>query len=215
MDYSSTYRLAQDIRDSEEYKTYHGLKDSVMADETTAALIREYRKLQVTIQMAAMTGRTPEAEDQQRFSVVGKARAVPPGNQHRVVVQVEEDFGGEVVIHDLDGFERKAHHRGCGRLRRSLPGDGDEFLHVDDLARALQDRGLARGGGVGECTDGEEQGGDESALQEEDSLVLERRTLGFLRFHNFEGFGLSDAKLRPRIPGDQTITRGKNLAEDL
>jgi cell fate (sporulation/competence/biofilm development) regulator YlbF (YheA/YmcA/DUF963 family) len=68
MDYSSTYRLAQDIRDSEEYKTYHGLKDSVMADETTAALIREYRKLQVTIQMAAMTGRTPEAEDQQRFS---------------------------------------------------------------------------------------------------------------------------------------------------
>ena len=45
-----------------------GLKDSVMADETTAALIREYRKLQVTIQMAAMTGRTPEAEDQQRFS---------------------------------------------------------------------------------------------------------------------------------------------------
>ena len=39
MDYSSTYRLAQDIRDSEEYKTYHGLKESVMADETTAALI--------------------------------------------------------------------------------------------------------------------------------------------------------------------------------
>lgn len=68
MDYSSTYRLAQDIRDSEEYKTYHGLKGSVMADETTAALIREYRKLQVTIQMAAMTGRTPEAEGQQRFS---------------------------------------------------------------------------------------------------------------------------------------------------
>ncbi len=68
MDYSSTYRLAQDIRDSEEYKTYHGLKDSVMADETTAALIREYRKLQVSIQMAAMSGRTPETEDQQRFS---------------------------------------------------------------------------------------------------------------------------------------------------
>ena len=38
MDYSSTYRLAQDIRDSEEYKTYHELKESVMADETTAAL---------------------------------------------------------------------------------------------------------------------------------------------------------------------------------
>ena len=68
MDYSSTYRLAQDIRDSEEYKTYHELKESVMGDETTAALIREYRKLQVTIQMSAVSGRAPEAEDQQRFS---------------------------------------------------------------------------------------------------------------------------------------------------
>ena len=45
MDYSSTYRLAQDIRDSEEYKTYHELKEQVMAEETTAALVKEYRKL--------------------------------------------------------------------------------------------------------------------------------------------------------------------------
>ena len=68
MDYSSTYKLAQDIRDSEEYKTYHDLKESVMGDETTAALIKEYRKLQVSIQMAAMTGQSAGAEDQQRFS---------------------------------------------------------------------------------------------------------------------------------------------------
>ena len=68
MDYSSTYRLAQDIRDSEEYKTYHDLKKEVMGDETTAALIKEYRKLQVSIQMAAVTGQAADAEDQQRFS---------------------------------------------------------------------------------------------------------------------------------------------------
>ena len=68
MDYSSTYRLAQDIRDSEEYKRYHELKESVMSDETTAALVGEYRKLQMTIQMAAMSGRTAEDEDMQRFS---------------------------------------------------------------------------------------------------------------------------------------------------
>ena len=41
MDYSSTYRVAQDIRESEEYKTYHELKDIVMGDETTAALHAE------------------------------------------------------------------------------------------------------------------------------------------------------------------------------
>jgi cell fate (sporulation/competence/biofilm development) regulator YlbF (YheA/YmcA/DUF963 family) len=68
MDYSTTYRLAQEIRDSEEYRTYHDLKESVMAEETTAALIREYRKLQMTIQMSAMSGRTAEDEDMQRFS---------------------------------------------------------------------------------------------------------------------------------------------------
>ena len=68
MDYSSTYKLAQDIRDSEEYRRYHELKETVMSDETTAALVREYRKLQMTIQMAAMSGRTAEDEDMQRFS---------------------------------------------------------------------------------------------------------------------------------------------------
>ena len=68
MDYSTTYRLAQEIRDSEEYKTYHDLKESMMAEETTAALIREYRKLQMTIQMSAMSGNAANEEDMQRFS---------------------------------------------------------------------------------------------------------------------------------------------------
>ena len=68
MDYSTAHRLAQDIRSSEEYQTYHGLKESVMSDETTAALIREYRKLQVTIQMTTLGGSSASDEDMQRFS---------------------------------------------------------------------------------------------------------------------------------------------------
>lgn len=68
MDYSTTYRLAQEIRDSEEYRTYHGLKETVLQDETTAALIREYRKLQISLQMAMMSGQQADTEDQQRFS---------------------------------------------------------------------------------------------------------------------------------------------------
>ena len=39
-----------------------------MAEETTAALIREYRKLQMTIQMTAMSGNAANEEDMQRFS---------------------------------------------------------------------------------------------------------------------------------------------------
>ena len=68
MQYDSAHRLASDIRQSEEYQTYHRLKDDVMADETVAALIREYRKLQVSLQMAAMAGQQPDSTDMQRFS---------------------------------------------------------------------------------------------------------------------------------------------------
>ena len=68
MQYDSAHRLAADIRQSEEYQTYHRLKDDVMADETVAALIREYRKLQVSLQMAAMAGQQPDSTDIQRFS---------------------------------------------------------------------------------------------------------------------------------------------------
>lgn len=68
MDYSTAHRLADEIRRSEEYQTYTDLKESVMGDETTAALIREYKKLQVSLQMAAVAGKQPEAEDMQRFS---------------------------------------------------------------------------------------------------------------------------------------------------
>ena len=67
MEYGNAHRLAQDIRQSEEYQTYHGMKDTIMADETTAALIREYKKLQVKLQMGAVAGTTPDSDDMQRF----------------------------------------------------------------------------------------------------------------------------------------------------
>ncbi len=67
MEYSNAHRLAQDIRQSEEYQTYHTLKETVMADETTAALIREYKKLQVRLQMATVSGTQPDQDDMQRF----------------------------------------------------------------------------------------------------------------------------------------------------
>ena len=68
MQYDSAHRLASDIRQSEEYQTYHRLKDDVMADETVAALIREYKKLQLSLHMAAMSGQQPDSDDMQRFS---------------------------------------------------------------------------------------------------------------------------------------------------
>lgn len=67
MEYSTAHRLAQEIRQSEEYQTYHALKETVTADETTAALLKEYKKLQVRLQMAAVSGAQPDNDDMQRF----------------------------------------------------------------------------------------------------------------------------------------------------
>ena len=71
MEYSAAWRLADEIKASEEYRTYHGLKETVMADETQAALIREYRRLQMEIQMRAMSGQETSPEETQRFSTLG------------------------------------------------------------------------------------------------------------------------------------------------
>ena len=68
MEYAAAYRLAEEIRRSEEYRTYHDLKESVMGDETQAALIREYRRMQMEIQMKTMAGQKTDPEEMQRFS---------------------------------------------------------------------------------------------------------------------------------------------------
>lgn len=70
MEYNSAYRLADEIRASEEYRTYHGLKEQVMGEETQAALIREYRRMQVQIQMAALSGQTANPEEMNRFTTL-------------------------------------------------------------------------------------------------------------------------------------------------
>ena len=51
MQYDKAHSLAAEIRQSSEWQEYHRLKDEVMTDETTAALIREYKKLQVYLQV--------------------------------------------------------------------------------------------------------------------------------------------------------------------
>lgn len=70
MEYSAAYRLADEIRASEEYRTYQELKDRVMGDETQAALIREYRRMSTEIQMRAISGQQTEPEEMQRFSTL-------------------------------------------------------------------------------------------------------------------------------------------------
>jgi orotate phosphoribosyltransferase len=103
MDYSTTYRLAQEIRDSEEYKTYHDLKESVMAEETTAALIREYYPDVETLEGTSTAGIAHAAITAQLLGLpMGYVRggAKDHGRQNRIEGKLEK---GEkvVVVEDL------------------------------------------------------------------------------------------------------------------
>ena len=83
MQYDKARELAQAIQKSPEYGEYHRLREEVMGDETVAALIKEYRRLQIAIQMAAVSGSQADGEDMQRFSAIsGLLFAKPEVSQY-------------------------------------------------------------------------------------------------------------------------------------
>ena len=66
--YDSANALAAEIRQSPLRKEYNLLHQEVMADETNRALLKEYRRLQMTLQMQAMSGAQAAPEDTARFA---------------------------------------------------------------------------------------------------------------------------------------------------
>ncbi len=63
-----TKLLCQDIRDSEEYRTYARCKEEVDADPGIKSLLKEYSRLQMEMQLATATGRQADSDSVQRFS---------------------------------------------------------------------------------------------------------------------------------------------------
>ena len=88
MEYSTVHQLAREIKNSEEYSTYHTLREEVMAEETQAALIREFKKLQITLQMAAMAGQQPDETDMQRFSGISSLLFTKPEVQQYLLSEM-------------------------------------------------------------------------------------------------------------------------------
>lgn len=64
----ATKELAQAIQQSEEYMTYHQLKEAVMENDVNRALLKEYQRTQAALQMAAMAGQEADEDTAQRFS---------------------------------------------------------------------------------------------------------------------------------------------------
>ena len=69
--YDKAHELADEIRRSEEYKTYSRLKEQVMADEKTRMLIGDYKKLQLEAQAAYLSGSTPSEETMEKIKQLG------------------------------------------------------------------------------------------------------------------------------------------------
>ena len=59
--------LLSALHETESWKRYAALRESVMADEGTAALLRRFAAAQSALQMAALSGSEPREEDTRAF----------------------------------------------------------------------------------------------------------------------------------------------------
>ncbi len=64
--YDTANRLAYEIQESDEYKQYKKLKDSVMSDNAKKNKIEEFEKLRYDVQLMAYTGENNDEEKQEK-----------------------------------------------------------------------------------------------------------------------------------------------------
>lgn len=69
--YDEANALAAAIRQSDLCREYRQLKEEIDGSETNRALIKEYKKLQMQLQLAAVAGSPTSDADSQRFQQIG------------------------------------------------------------------------------------------------------------------------------------------------
>lgn len=109
----ATDRLAEAIRQSDEYRQYAALKAAVMENETNRTLLKEYQRTQTRLQMAAAAGVNAEEEDVQRFNRMSSLLYMNADVAQYLVAQMRlTQMAGEV-------FQRVAK---AAELELELPG---------------------------------------------------------------------------------------------
>lgn len=68
MNYDTAHELARQIEQSQEGQEYRRLKQIVEESDTSMALLKEYRRLQMMLQMASLAGNTMPSDEMTRFS---------------------------------------------------------------------------------------------------------------------------------------------------
>ena len=80
--------LAEDIRNSMEYKTYRQYKDEVDENEGIKALLKEFSKMQMQIQLTAASGRQPDTDTMQRFTQLSALLYADPRTSGYLMAQI-------------------------------------------------------------------------------------------------------------------------------
>lgn len=70
MNYQAVHTLARELRESPEVREYKRLKNIVEENDTTRALIKEYKRLQMTVQVSAMSGQSVANDEMSRFQQI-------------------------------------------------------------------------------------------------------------------------------------------------
>lgn len=65
--YDTANRLAQEIRDSEEYKSYKKLKDAIQTNPEQKQKVEEFEKLRYDVQLMAYTGEEKNEEKNKKL----------------------------------------------------------------------------------------------------------------------------------------------------
>lgn len=69
--YDEANNLARSIRESDVCADYRQMKEELDQDATMSALVKEYKKLQMQLQMAAVAGADTADSEVQRFQQIG------------------------------------------------------------------------------------------------------------------------------------------------
>ncbi len=65
--YDIAHNLARALKESEEYIEWQSLKQEAYADDTNKALLDEYKKLQMRMQIQAASGQKPDGEEMEKL----------------------------------------------------------------------------------------------------------------------------------------------------
>ena len=92
MVYDNVYALANEIKDSEEYQQYAAAKKAAFENETNAALIKEYQKMTVEVQMYATAG--PQAPEETTERLKQLIQLLQMNNEAIAFLIAETRFNG-------------------------------------------------------------------------------------------------------------------------